>query len=147
VPGILKGISGKHVVQLVSANFKGAPKFVSYLLKLDLHHVHNVRWRDLDSEMPGDLALNVTIINQCSSRPNNDFTERRSGRQRLFGNCTFKFDIICDGGTPIHVSKVALDHIEVQVAVHQDDSSGVPNTKQPENSWHRVNLPVVIGDS
>jgi hypothetical protein len=63
VPGRLEGISGKHV-QLVSANFKGAPKLIFYLLKFDLHHVHDVRRRDL--EIPGDLALNVTIINQCS---------------------------------------------------------------------------------
>jgi hypothetical protein len=63
VLGRLESISGKHV-ELVSANFKGAPKFVPYLLRLDLHHVHDVQWRDL--EMPGDLALNVTIINQCS---------------------------------------------------------------------------------
>ena len=34
------------------------------------------------------------------------------------------------------MTKVALDHIEV--AVHQNDSSSVPNTKQPESSWHRV---------
>jgi hypothetical protein len=54
VPGRLEGISGKHV-QLVSTNFKGAPKFVSYLLKIDLHHIHDVRWRDL--EMPGDQCL------------------------------------------------------------------------------------------
>ena len=78
------------------------------------------------------------------SRPNSDLTERRSGRQRLTGNCTFKFDIesisICVCGTPIHVTKVALDHIEV--AVHQDDSGGVPNTKQPESSWHRISAAI-----
>ena len=33
------------------------------------------------------------------------------------------------------MTKVASDHIEV--AVHQDDR-GMPNTKQPEISWHRV---------
>ena len=43
---------------------------------------------------------------------------------------------ICDSGIPIDVTKVALDHIEV--AVHQDDISGVSNAKQPESSWHRV---------
>ena len=43
---------------------------------------------------------------------------------------------ICDGDTPIDVTEVALDDIEV--AVHQDDSSGVHKTKQPESSWHRV---------
>ena len=73
------------------------------------------------------------------SRPNNDLTGRCGGRQRLFGDCTFKFDVesisVCDGGAPIHVAKVTVDHIEV--AVHQDDSS-MPNTKQPESSWHRV---------
>ena len=58
VPGRLEGISGKHVVQLVSADFKGASKFVSYL-KLCLYHVHDVRRRDL--EIPRELALNVTI--------------------------------------------------------------------------------------
>ena len=98
--------------------------------------------------MQGGLALNMIINDSLSispldaSIPNNDLTGR-SGRQRQLvchGSCTFKIDIesipICDGGTPIHVTKVALDHIEV--AVHQDDSSGVPNTKQPESSWHRV---------
>ena len=57
----------------------------------------------------------------------------------MFGNCTFNIESIpvCDGGTPIHVTEVALDHIDV--AVHHDDSSGVPNTKQPEGSWHCVN--------
>ena len=58
-------------------------------------------------------------------------TGRCNGRQWLFGNCAFKIDIesipICDGGgAPIDVTKVTLDHIEV--AVHQNDSSGVPNT-------------------
>ena len=42
-------------------------------------------------------------------------------------------------GAPIHETKASLDHIEV--AVHQDDSSGVPNTKQPKPSWHRVQVP------
>ena len=90
------------------------------------------------------LALNVTIINQIldASRSNNDLTfvvERISGRQqRLFGSCTFDIESIpiCDGGTPVHMTKPTLDYIEV--AVHQDDSSGVPNCKQPETSWHRV---------
>ena len=56
----------------------------------------------------------------------------------MFGDCTLDIEgiPICDGGAPIHVTKAALDHIEV--AVHQDDSSGVSNTKQPETSWHRV---------
>ena len=56
----------------------------------------------------------------------------------MFGNFTFNIEgiPICDGGTPIHVTKVAVDHIDV--AVHHDDSSGGPNTKQPEVSWHRV---------
>ena len=85
------------------------------------------------------LALNVTIIISAldASRPNNDLTfvtERSSGRQRLCSNCTFNIESIpiCDGGAPIHVAKTALNYIEV--AVHQDDSSGVPNTKQPETS-------------
>ena len=59
----------------------------------------------------------------------------------MFGNCTFntiESIPICDGGTPIHVTKAALDHVEV--AVHQDDCSGVPNTKQRESSWHRVSV-------
>ena len=92
--------------------------------------------------MPGGLALNATMLTQWSrdaSRPNNGLTVRRSGRQMQFGNCTNIESIpICDGGTTstaIHVTKVALDYIEV--AVHQDDSSGVPNTKQLESSWHR----------
>ena len=66
---------------------------------------------------------------------------RRSRRQRLSDNCTLKFDIesipICDGGTPIHVTKAFLDPSNIKGAVHQVDSSGVPsNTKQPEISWH-----------
>ena len=68
----------------------------------------------------------------------------------MFDNCILSIEsiLICDGGAPIEVTKVALDHIEV--AVHQDDSSGVSNSKQPESSWHlckRRNLPVVIGDN
>ena len=57
----------------------------------------------------------------------------------LFGNCTFNIESIpvCDGDTPIHVAEVALDHINI--AVIQDDRSGVPNRKEPESSWHRVN--------
>ena len=52
VPGRLEGISGK--VQLVSADFKGASKFVSYL-KFCLYRFHDARLRDL--EIPGGLAL------------------------------------------------------------------------------------------
>jgi hypothetical protein len=66
VSGRREGISGKRV-QIVSDNFKGASKFVAYLkyyLKLCLYHVHVVRRMDL--EIPRGLALNVTIINQCS---------------------------------------------------------------------------------
>ena len=46
----------------------------------------------------------------------------------LLGNCTFNIEgiPICDGGTLVCVTKAALDYIEV--AVHQDDSSCVPNT-------------------
>ena len=53
----------------------------------------------------------------------------------LFGNCTFNIESIGirDGGAPIRVIKATLDHVEV--AVHQDDGSGVPNAKQP---WHRA---------
>ena len=61
---LVKGISGKHV-QLVSANSKGASKFVSYQKYLRLlclyHDVHVALRRDL--ELSGRLALNVTIIN------------------------------------------------------------------------------------
>ena len=32
------------------------------------------------------------------------------------------------------MAEVALDHIDI--AVHQDDSSGMLNTEQPESSWH-----------
>ena len=57
--------------------------------------------------------------------------ERRSGRQLLFGGGTFNVESIsiCDGGTPIDVTKAALDHSEV--AIHHDDISGAPqgNTK------------------
>ena len=67
------------------------------------------------------------------SRPINDLTvvadnERHSGR---LGNgiCNVESIPICDGGTPIDVTKVALDHNEV--TIHQGDSSGAPqsNTK------------------
>jgi hypothetical protein len=70
--------------------------------------------------------------------PNNDLTVVADRRRLLFGSCTFEVENvpIRDGGTPIHVTEVTLDHIEV--AVHQDDSCVVPNTKQPESSWHRV---------
>ena len=66
VPGKLEGISGKHVVQLVSADFKGTSKFVSYLeyLTFCLYRDHDAQWKDL--EIPRELALNATIINQCS---------------------------------------------------------------------------------
>ena len=67
------------------------------------------------------------------SRPINDLTvvadnERHSGR---LGNgiCNVESIPICDGCTPIDVTKVALDHSEV--AIYHDDSSGAPqsNTK------------------
>ena len=74
-------------------------------------------------------------ISVLALRLNNQLTERQ---RRSPGNCTFDFDIksisICDSGTPIHVAKVASDHIQV-AGVHQDNS-GVLNTKQPEGSWH-----------
>ena len=54
----------------------------------------------------------------------------------MSGNCIFK-DIegigICDGGTPIEVTKIASD--DVEVAIHQDDSCGAPNTV---SRWHEV---------
>ena len=117
---------------------------VSYLKysKFCLYQVHDARWRDL--EIPGGLALIVTIKNQCFRCFKTLIMTLRSGRQRFPGNCTFN-DIksipSCVGSTPTHVVEVALDHIEIAQAVHQDDSgmsSGVPNTKQPESSWHRV---------
>ena len=114
---------------------------LSYL-KLCLYHVHDARRRDL--EIPWWLALNETfkISALDVSRTNKDHTvaddERRGGRELLFGNCAFNIESIpvCDGGTPVHVTEVALDHINI--AIHQDDSSCVPNRKQPESSWHRV---------
>ena len=48
---------------LVSADFKGASKFVSDL-KFCLYHVHDEPQRDL--EILGGLELNATIKNQCS---------------------------------------------------------------------------------
>ena len=62
--GRFEGISGKDV-QLVSANLKGASRFVTYLkyLKFCLYHVHDARRKDV--EVPGGLALNVNILNQC----------------------------------------------------------------------------------
>ena len=63
--------------------------------------------------------------------------QRHSGQQWLSGNCTFMFDIesisICDNGTPIQVTKIASN--QVKVAIHQDDSRGVPNTI---SWWHEV---------
>ena len=55
--------------------------------------------------------------------------ERRSGRHLLFGNGIFNVESIPigNGGTPIDVMKVALDQSEV--AIHQNDSSGAPDTK------------------
>ena len=74
----------------------------------------------------GDFKLRWTQPSYLSgidaSRPNNGLTivtdnGRRSGRQILFGNCTFNIESIpiCDGGTLIRVTKVALDYIEVAV--------------------------------
>ena len=64
--------------------------------------------------------------------PRNDLTvvadnERRSGRRLLFDDGIFNVESISiwDGGTPIYVTKVALDHSEV--AIHQDYSGGTPN--------------------
>ena len=135
VPGGLETISSIHV-QLISANFKGPSKLVSYM-KFCLYHMFDSRRRDLEIPLAGWLALNYTIINQCSrcfQDPINDLTvvaddERCSGRHLLFGNGIFNIESIpiWNGGTPIDVTKVALDHSEV--AIHQDDSSGVPDTK------------------
>ena len=61
-PGELEGISNIHA-QLVSANFKGVSKSISYL-KFCLYF--DGRWRDL--ERSRWLALNKSIINQCSGR-------------------------------------------------------------------------------
>ena len=98
-----EGISGIHG-QLVSASSKCVSKFVSYLKSYPYH------------EIPGWLTLNQIIINQCSKcfqDPINDLTvvaddERHSGR-RL---CIFDVESIsiCDGGTPIDVTKVAIHH-------------------------------------
>ena len=130
VLGGLEAISSIHV-QLVSANFNGPSKFVSYL-KFCLYHVFDARRRDL--EIPGWLTLNKIVINQrsrCVQDPINDFTvvaddERHSGRRLWFGNGISNVESIpiCDGGTPIDVTKVALDHSEV--AVHEGDISGAP---------------------
>ena len=53
--------------------------------------------------------------------------ERRSGRRLLFwiGNGIFNVECIpiTDGGTPIHVTKVALDHSEV--TTHEYDIGGL----------------------
>ena len=54
VSGRSEGTSGKNVVHFVSADLKGASKFVSYL-KFCLYRVHDARRRDL--EIPGGLAL------------------------------------------------------------------------------------------
>ena len=133
VPGGLESISGIHG-QLVSANSKCVSKFLSYL-KSCPYHVLEARLKDL--EIPGWLKLNQIIINQCSRCFQdliNDLTvvaddERDSGRRLWFGNGIFNVESIpiCDGGTPIDVTKAAMDHSEV--AIHQDDSSGAPNTK------------------
>jgi hypothetical protein len=83
----------------------------------------------------GDITVVGAECNHCKSAldaswPNSKLTERRSGLQRLSSNCTFEFDIerfpISGGGAPIHVTKVATDHIEG--AIHHDDSS-VPYIK------------------
>ena len=68
-------------------------------------------------------------------RPNNELTvvtddERRNGRRQLLSsNCTFIIESIsiCDSGTLIVVTKVAL--VYMKVAVDQDDSSGVSNSE------------------
>ena len=93
----------------------------------------------MDLEIPGWLTLNQIIIYQCSRYFHdlrNDLTvvsdnERRSWRRLWFGDGTFDVESIPvgDSGTPIDVTKVALDHSEV--AIHHDDSSGATqgNTK------------------
>ena len=123
-----EGISGIHG-QLVSANFKVVSKFVSYL-KSCPYHVFEARLKDL--EIPRWLTLNQIIINQCPGcfqDPINDLTvvaddERHGGGRLWFGNGIFNVESIpiCDGGTPIDVTKVAI---------HHEDGSGAPqgNTK------------------
>ena len=52
-------------------------------------------------------------------------------RETVGGDCNGIFNVesipIGNGGTPIDVMKVALDQSEV--AIHQNDSSGAPDTK------------------
>ena len=73
----------------------------------------------------------LIILNQSleASKPKKKLTRRRSGQRRLSSNCTFK-DIerisICEGGSPIQVTKISSDYVEV--AIDQDDSRGVKNT-------------------
>jgi hypothetical protein len=80
----------------------------------------------------------LLIVDQSieASKPNEKCTQRSSWQQRLTSNCTFK-DIerisISDGATLIQVTKISLDHVEV--AIDQDDSRGVKNTK---SGWHGV---------
>ena len=64
-----------------------------------------------------------------NKRPFGADDERHSGRQLLIGDGTFnvKSIPICDGATPIDVAKIALNHSEV--AIYQDDGSGVSDTK------------------
>ena len=54
----------------------------------------------------------------------------------MFRNCTFK-NIerikIRDIGTPIQVTKIASDNVEV--AIHQDDICGAPKTV---SRWHEI---------
>ena len=137
--GRLEGTSGKHVVQLVSADFKGASKFVSYL-KFCLSFSWRAAEGSGDTKGVGAECNHYEISVRDTSGSNITLTvvtETRSGRQLLFDNCVFSIEriLICDGGAPIDVMKVALDHIEG--AVYQDDS-GVSNAKKREISWHCV---------
>ena len=73
-----------------------------------------------DLEIPRWLKLNQIIINQCPGcfqDPINDLTvvaddERHSGRRLWFGNGIFNVESIpiCDCGTPIDVTEVAIHH-------------------------------------
>ena len=60
VSGRFEGISGKYI-RHVSANFKGASKFVSNLkcLKFCLYHVHDAQRRGLEIPLAGGVDVAI----------------------------------------------------------------------------------------
>ena len=138
VPGRSGANSGKHI-QLVSAYFKGHRKLSltwstwSSVNMMFIMMCGGGFWRyQRGCRLMKPLKISALDKNL---RLNNELTvvtddERCNGRRQLLSsNCTFIIESIsiCDSGTLIVVTKVAL--VYMKVAVDQDDSSGVSNSE------------------